>query len=141
MESKYLRTLFELCDKSLKTDDIPIGAIIIYKDKVIGTGYNTRERDENILGHAEVNAILEAQKILGNWNLSGSVMYVTLKPCSMCSEIIKQSRISEVYYLLDKPETKKEYYKTEFKKINDEINELDYEMKLSDFFKKLRNKK
>ena len=68
-------------------------------------------------------------------------MYVTLKPCSMCSEIIKQSRISEVYYLLDKPETKKEYYKTEFNKINDEINELDYEMKLSDFFKKLRDKK
>ena len=141
MESKYLKTLFELCDKSLKTDDIPIGAIIIYKDKVIGTGYNTRERDENIFGHAEVNAILEAQKILGNWNLSGSVMYVTLKPCRMCSEIIKQSRISEVYYLLDKPETKKEYYKTEFNKINDEINELDYEMKLSDFFKKLRDKK
>ncbi len=141
MESKYLTTLFELCDKSLESEDIPIGAIIINNDSIIGSGYNTREKDENVLGHAEINAILEAQETIGNWNLSGSVMYVTLKPCSMCCEIIRQSRISEVYYLLDKPETKKEYYKTVFSKINDENNTLEYEMKLSDFFKKLRNKK
>lgn len=141
MKIEYYNKLLELCNKSLETEDIPIGAIIVYNDAIIGCGYNTRQRDNNILGHAEVNAILDAQATIGNWNLSGSIMFVTLKPCLMCTEIIKQSRISEVYYLLDKPESKKDFYKTEFKKINDLEQEENIEIKLREFFKNLRDKK
>ena len=96
----------ELIDKiidnskcSLSSLDVPVGAIIIKDGIIIGSGYNTKEKNQNVLEHAEINAIREAQKNFNNWNLNGSDMYVTLNPCSMCMEVIKQARISNVYYL------------------------------------------
>ena len=140
MINNYLEKLIELASKSLETEDIPIGAIIVKNDNIIAEGVNTRQKDQNILGHAEINAILKAQRLNNNWNLSDCDLYVTLKPCSMCMEIIKQSRIKNVYYLLDKPSNKKEFYKTEIKEIkNLEVKEK-YAKKLSDFFKKMREK-
>lgn len=126
---------------SLDYKDVPIGAIIVKDGKIISSAYNTREKDQNVLGHAEINAIIDAQKKLNNWNLNGCDLYVSLKPCSMCSEIIKQSRISNVYYLVDKPEEKKEFYKTNFNKINNHLKEQEYLSILSNFFKELREKK
>lgn len=126
---------------SLDYKDVPIGAIIVKDGKIISSAYNTREKDQNVLGHAEINAIIDAQKKLNNWNLNGCDLYVSLKPCSMCSEIIKQSRISNVYYLVDKSEEKKEFYKTNFNKINNHLKEQEYLSILSNFFKELREKK
>lgn len=137
---KYIDEIINLSKKSLETCDVPIGAIIIYKDSIIGKGVNTRESKNSVLGHAEINAILEASSALNGWNLEECEMYVTLKPCSMCEEIIKQSRISKVYYLLDKPSSKKEYSKTKFTKIDSEFDEKKYNKILSDFFKDLREK-
>lgn len=133
-----IKELINLSLKSLETCDVPIGAIIIKDEKIIAKSYNTRENNQSILGHAEINAIIEASKYINNWNLSGCKMYVTLKPCSMCMEIIKQSRIDEVQYLLDKPLNKKEYNKTTIIKIDDELHEEKYKKILNDFFKKLR---
>lgn len=127
--------------ESLKSNDIPIGALILKDGVIIAEGYNTREKNNNILGHAEVNAILSASNILNNWNLQGCDLYVTLKPCSMCMEIIKQSRISNVYYLLEKPNNKKEYNKTNVIKIDSNNQEIAYCKILNDFFVKLRENK
>lgn len=130
--------LVSLSKKSLDGKDVPVGALIIRDKEVIGRGFNTREKDQNVLGHAEINAIIDAQKNLGNWNLNGCVLYVTLKPCSMCMEVIKQSRIDKVYYILDKYDYKKEYDKTEVIKLDESEKEI-LEI-LRDFFKKLREK-
>lgn len=138
MDTEIFNILMENTNKSLENNDVPVGAVIVKDGKVLAFGYNTREKDQNVLGHAEINAILEAQKILNNWNLSGCDLYVTLVPCSMCLEIIKQSRIDNIYYLLDKPASKKEFYKTKMQKINGYENK--YADILSDFFKKLREK-
>lgn len=140
MDTEIFNVLMENTNKSLENNDVPVGAVIVKDGKVLAFGYNTREKDQNVLGHAEINAILEAQKILNNWNLSGCDLYVTLVPCSMCLEIIKQSRIDTIYYLLDKPASKKEFYKTKMQKINDASYENKYADILSDFFKKLREK-
>lgn len=140
MDTEIFNILMENTNKSLENNDVPVGAVIVKDGKVLAFGYNTREKDQNVLGHAEINAILEAQKILNNWNLSGCDLYVTLLPCSMCLEIIKQSRIDTIYYLLDKPASKKEFYKTKMQKINDASYENKYADILSDFFKKLREK-
>lgn len=140
MDTEIFNILMENTNKSLGNNDVPVGAVIVKDGKVLAFGYNTREKDQNVLGHAEINAILEAQKILNNWNLSGCDLYVTLVPCSMCLEIIKQSRIDNIYYLLDKPASKKEFYKTKMQKINDASYENEYVEILSDFFKKIREK-
>lgn len=140
MDTEIFNILMENTNKSLENNDVPVGAVIVKDGKVLAFGYNTREKDQNVLGHAEINAILEAQKILNNWNLSSCDLYVTLVPCSMCLEIIKQSRIDNIYYLLDKPASKKEFYKTKMQKINDASYENKYADILSDFFKKLREK-
>lgn len=137
----------ELIDKiidnskcSLSSLDVPVGAIIIKDGIIIGSGYNTKEKNQNVLEHAEINAIREAQKIFNNWNLNGCDMYVTLKPCSMCMEVIKQARISNVYFLAEKPSSKVEFNRTNLVKINNDSKEKEYLEILSDFFKKLREK-
>ena len=140
MDTEILNILMENTNKSLENNDVPVGAVIVKDGQVLAFGYNTREHDQNVLGHAEINAILETQKVLKNWNLSGCDLYVTLVPCSMCLEIIKQSRIDNIYYLLDKPASKKEFYKTKMQKINDANYENKYADILSYFFKKLREK-
>ena len=138
---KYFEEIIKLSKKSLKYGDVPIGAIIVKDGVIIGKGYNTREKRESVLGHAEINAINMASKNLNNWNLNGSDLYVTLKPCSMCMEVIKQSRITNVYYLLDKLSTKHEFDQTIIKKYeNDEMSKIYLEI-LQSFFKNLREKK
>ena len=84
-------------------------------------------------------AIRKAEKKLKDWRLFDCDLYVTLKPCSMCETIIKQARIKNVYYLLEKLNSKKEYNKTNFIKISE--NEQMYHNILQDFFKKKRDKK
>lgn len=140
MDTEIFNILMENTNKSLENNDVPVGAVIVKDGQVLAFGYNTREKDQNVLGHAEINAILEAQTVLKNWNLSGCDLYVTLVPCSMCIEIIKQSRIDNIYYLLDKPTFKREFYKTKLQKINDTNYENKYAEILSNFFKKLREK-
>ena len=136
----YLTKIIELSKKSLESGDVPIGAIIVKDGQIIGEGYNTREKNNDLMGHAEINAIKDASKKLNNWNLQGSVMYVTLKPCSMCLSVIRESRIDFVYYLLDKPEKKFEYSKTAIHNFDDENAKEEYLGILQDFFKKLREK-
>ncbi len=81
------------------TDDVPVGAVILNADgDVIATGRNTKERDEDPLGHAEVMAIREASAKLGNWRLSDCTLVVTLEPCVMCAGAILAARIPTVVY-------------------------------------------
>ena len=129
---KYIDETIEEAKKSLLTEDVPIGALIVLNDEIISYGYNTREKDHSILGHAEINAIEQATKKLKRWNLSDCELYVSLEPCSMCKEIIKQTKLKKVYYLLSKPAFKKEYVKLESN------NEQTYASVLSEFFKKKR---
>ena len=138
MDTEIFNILMENTNKSLENNDVPVGAVIVKDGQVLAFGYNTREKAQNVLGHAEINAILEAQKVLKNWNLSGCDLYVTLVPCSMCLEIIKKSRIDYIYYLLDKPIFKREFYKTKLQKINDANYENKYAEILINFVKKLR---
>jgi tRNA(adenine34) deaminase len=81
------------------TDDVPVGAVILNADgEVIATGRNTKERDDDPLGHAEVMAIREASARLGNWRLSDCTLVVTLEPCVMCAGAILAARIPTVVY-------------------------------------------
>ena len=140
MKTEYFDELIKLARKSFKKNEVPISAIIVKDDKIIAKAYNTRNKTNNVLNHAEIIAIKKASKKLKDWRLSDCDLYVTLKPCSICENIIKQSRIKNVYYLLDKPTNKKEYYKTKVSKANIHTHEQIYYNILHDFFKKKRDK-
>ena len=102
MEKEYLNKIVELAEKSYANDEIPVGAIVVKNNKIIGMGINNRQYGKSVIGHAEINAIEEACKYIGDWRLENCVMYVTLLPCMMCTGAICESRIEKVYYLCDR---------------------------------------
>ena len=95
---KYIEIALKEAEKSIKTGDIPVGAIIVEKGKIIAKAHNTREKKHKITGHAEINVIEKACKKKKTWHLNECELYTTLEPCKMCSEVIKQARIKKVYF-------------------------------------------
>ena len=102
MKMEYVKEIYDLAIESYEKDEIPVGAIVVKNDEIIGFGINNREKDDSVIGHAEINAIEMACKNVGDWRLDGCCMYVTLLPCMMCSGAILESRIKKVYYLCDR---------------------------------------
>lgn len=141
MNEEYYNILIKLAKKAAKQNEVPISAIIVKDGKIISKAYNKRDKNKNVLDHAEIIAIKRASKKLKDWRLFECDLYVTLKPCSICENVIKQARIKNVYYLVDKPDNKKEYNKTNFLKANTCTYEQMYKCILSNFFQKKRDKK
>ena len=94
----YMKLALEEAKKAYDIDEVPVGAIIVYKDEVIASGYNQREIKNNSLAHAEILAINQACNYLDSWRLIDCEMYVTLEPCPMCAGAIINSRISKLIY-------------------------------------------
>lgn len=105
----YMLEAIKQAEKSLKYGDVPVGCVILYKNKIIAKSYNLKEKKQNITRHAEVIAIEKASKKLKNWHLDDCILYTTLEPCLMCSVIIAQSRIKKVVYALENSE-KQNYF-------------------------------
>ena len=94
---RFMARAIACAKKAAALGEVPVGAVIVHKGKVIATGYNRRETDKNALLHAEIIAINRACKKLGGWRLSDCELYVTLEPCPMCTGAIINARISTVY--------------------------------------------
>ena len=132
---KYMEIAFKEALKAKKIDEVPVGAIIIdNKGKIIGKGYNKKEKKHNPLNHAEIIAILKATKKKKDWRLNDCTLYTTLEPCEMCESVIKTVRIKNVYYSLKRINETKQMF--EYKK--EQIVIKKYENIISDFFKKKR---
>ena len=95
-DEKYMKEAIRQAKKAWKIEEVPIGCVIVYQGKIIGRGYNRRTTDKNPLAHAEISAIKKARKVMGDWRLEECTLYVTLEPCQMCSGALVQSRIDEV---------------------------------------------
>lgn len=88
-----------LAKQATARGDVPVGAIVLDPDGVvIGTGFNTREGEGDPTGHAEVNAIRAAAKVVGEWRLEGCTLVVTLEPCTMCAGAIVASRLERLVF-------------------------------------------
>jgi tRNA(adenine34) deaminase len=96
MDEIYMRLALEEAYKAFSTYEVPIGAVIVHGDKVIGRGHNRRESTKDPTAHAEIIAIKEASQYLGGWRLMDTTIYVTLEPCAMCAGAIINSRIGRV---------------------------------------------
>lgn len=97
-DTQYMKEAMVEARKAFELDETPIGAVIVYKDQIIGRGCNRRNTDKNSLAHAEILAINEACQHIGDWRLEECTMYVTLEPCPMCAGAIVQARIPRVVF-------------------------------------------
>jgi len=95
---RFMYTALQEAEKALVEDEVPVGAIVIRENKIIGRGYNQTEKLNDATAHAEMIAITAAANHIGNWRLTDCSIYITLEPCIMCTGAILASRISELYF-------------------------------------------
>ena len=147
---KYMKEAIRQAEKAAKLGEVPIGCVIVYEGRIIARGYNRRNTDKTTLAHAEISAIKKAARVLGDWRLEGCTIYVTLEPCQMCAGAIVQARADRVVIGCMNPKAgcagsvinllqmKQFNHQTELAK---GICEEECSTILSEFFKKLRQKK
>ena len=93
----YMEIALEEAKKAYSKGEVPVGAVIVKDGEIIARAHNFKETLKSAIAHAEILAIEEASKIIGDWRLNGAEMYVTLEPCSMCASAIAQARISKLH--------------------------------------------
>ena len=99
----YMQKALALAEEAAVLGEVPVGAVVVKNGVIIGQGYNRREKDKSITGHAEILALQQAAKACGGWRLDGCDLYVTLEPCAMCAGAIMQSRVRRVYFAVFDP--------------------------------------
>lgn len=96
--NNFMQIAYEEAEKAQKINEVPIGCVIVYNNEIIGKGYNKRVSQGNVLAHAEIIAINEACRYMGDWRLEDTTLFVTVEPCPMCAGAIVQARIKEVVF-------------------------------------------
>lgn len=136
--NKFMTNSVKEAKKAFKKKEIPVGATIVYNNKIVASAHNDRQNKYKITGHAEINCILKAEKKLKDWRLDNCELYVTLEPCEMCKQVIKEARIKKVYYLVSKSSI---YNNNEPNYIQTNVSNsmlAEYNNLLNSFFKDLR---
>jgi len=97
-DEKWMRVALQEASLALKKKEVPVGAVVVYRDKIIGRGHNQTETLNDPTAHAEILAIGAAANYLNSWRLSEAVLYVTLEPCAMCAGAIVLARIKKLVF-------------------------------------------
>lgn len=84
--------------KAARKNEVPVGCVIVYNNKIIAQAHNLRNKKQNTLAHAELLAIKKANKKMKSWRLEDCSVYVTLEPCAMCAGALMQARVKNIYY-------------------------------------------
>ena len=102
-QAQWMEEAFALAEEAGAEGEIPVGAVVVDRDgNIIGRGRNRRESGDP-LGHAELFAIAEAAKAIGNWRLEGTTMVVTLEPCAMCAGALVNARVERLIFAASDP--------------------------------------
>ncbi|MFA5286908.1 MAG: tRNA adenosine(34) deaminase TadA [Candidatus Omnitrophota bacterium] len=149
IHQNYMQEALREAKEAFKDDEVPVGAVIVNKDRIIARGYNQVERLKDPTAHAEMIALTSATNFLGTKWLNGSTLYVTIEPCSMCAGALVLARIESIYFGAKDPKTgacgsviniannNKLNHRI---KVSGGILEEECSLLLKDFFKKKRKK-
>ena len=145
----YMKLAIEEAKKAGEIDEVPIGAIAVLEDKVVGRAHNIREKTGNPLGHAELLLLQELTKKSEDWRFEDVTIYVTCEPCIMCTGAMLQARVSRVVFGCLDPKAGacgSLYNLADDNRLNHQIEIIggiladECGALLSDFFRKLRRK-
>jgi len=102
-DQRFMKAAIQAAKIAEENGDVPIGAVIVYKDRIIGRAYNQREQLKDPTAHAEIIALTQAAAFLESWRLNDCTIYVTLEPCPMCAGALVLARIDRLVYGCDDP--------------------------------------
>ena len=100
-----MQVAIDLAKISYENNEVPVGAIVVLENNIIGKGRNSVISDKDISAHAEINAIRDASRNIGNYRLINCSIYVTLEPCHMCAKAISDARIDNLVFATEEPKT------------------------------------
>jgi tRNA(adenine34) deaminase len=103
MDDVFMRVALELASEARRRGEVPVGAVVVADGLVIGEGYNQPIGAHDPTAHAEIVAMRDAAKRLGNYRLTGADLYVTIEPCQMCVGAMVHARIARVIYGATEP--------------------------------------
>lgn len=145
----WMQKALSLADKAEQLGEVPVGAVVVLNGKAIGLGYNCPITEHDPSAHAEIQALRQAAKAVGNYRLPEAELYVTLEPCSMCAGAIVHARIKRLVYAASEPkagvaESQQQFFQQTF--LNHKVDVISGVLaeqasaKISSFFKKRREK-
>ena len=98
IDEYYMNIALKEAKKSIKYGDVPVGAVIVRDNEILAVAHNSREKDQKVIGHAEINALIKANKKVDRYRLDNAIIYITKEPCLMCMGAILSARISRIVY-------------------------------------------
>ena len=104
-DEQFMKTAIEQAKIAEENGDVPIGAVIVYKNQIIAKAYNQRQQLNDPTAHAEIIALTQAAAFVQNWRLNGCTIYVTLEPCPMCAGALVLARLDRLVYGCDDPKS------------------------------------
>ena len=104
-DSSFMSLAIQEAEKAFTNNEVPVGAIIVQQNKIIGKGRNRVIENQNVSSHAEIEAIIDASKKVKNYRLNKSTIYISLEPCHMCVKAIVDARIDEIVFAAPEPKT------------------------------------
>ena len=104
-DQQFMKAAIEQAKIAEENGDVPIGAVIVYKNQIIAKAYNQRQQLNDPTAHAEIIALTQAAAFVQNWRLNGCAMYVTLEPCPMCAGALVLARLDRLVYGCDDPKS------------------------------------
>jgi tRNA(adenine34) deaminase len=104
-DSSFMSLAIQEAEKAFTNNEVPVGAVIVQQNKIIGKGRNRVIKNQNVSSHAEIEAIIDASKKVKNYRLNKSTIYISLEPCHMCIKAIVDARIDEIVFAAPEPKT------------------------------------
>ena len=119
-DNYFMKKAYNEALKAYNKNEIPVGVVLVKNNKIISKAHNLKDSTNIVTKHAEIIAIEKANKYEKNWRLIDYKLYTTLEPCDMCSEVIKESKITSVIYAAKNLNSNSKLSKDNFHQINNE---------------------